>query len=303
MRDDYIKYLEVIMAGLAAIPLILLYWLRPPKADGHRLYALFVDCIPDAIVMLLAFQVVYWLFYQRGLVEIGPSVAPTPVRATLPPDPQNGRMALIPAEINKAATDEQKDEGERDVLIVVDVQDDFISGSLRAHDAQSILQPLNAAIHIAESMGMLVVFTKDWHPPEHWSFKVNGGPWATHCIMNSEGAKLSTSLRIPASSVVLEFGVDPGTFGYSPLENPALDLIVRSPRVRTVYVTGIALEYCVQATCRAVLTRGKRTVAVENAIACAGDNTEDTEKVWRELTDQGVVRAKNHTVMARSLSE
>jgi len=54
-------------------------------------------------------------------------------------------MQFIPDEVVKAASKESKPDGGRDVLIVVDVQCDFFSGPLKAHDAARILQPLKAA--------------------------------------------------------------------------------------------------------------------------------------------------------------
>jgi len=72
-------------------------------------------------------------------------------------------MEAIPEEVEKASHknvghDEAVGKTLRDangltnVLVVVDVQEDFISGSLKAHDASSIIKPLNSAIRMAESM-------------------------------------------------------------------------------------------------------------------------------------------------------
>jgi nicotinamidase/pyrazinamidase len=218
-----------------------------------------------------------------GLSNIGPDH---------PSDSHEQFMEFIPNEVEKAASEEVKLDSGRDVLIVVDVQRDFFSGPMKAHDAARIVQPLNAAIGLAESKGMVVVFTQDWHPPDHWSFKENGGPWLTHCVMKTPGAELVSDIERPPTSAVFKFGVYPDTLGYSPLENTALDLIVSSPQVRTVYVAGIALEYCIQATCLGILERGKRTVALETAIAAATDNLEEIEKVWSSLVKKGVVREK-----------
>lgn len=201
-------------------------------------------------------------------------------------------MQFIPDEVMKAASEEPELDEKRDVLIVVDVQCDFISGPLKAHDTAKIIQPLNTAISIAESKEMLIIFTKDWHPQNHCSFKENGGPWPTHCVMGTMGAELLSDIWRPPASVVFEFGVHPESLGYSPLENIALDLVVSNPQVRTVYVAGIALEYCVQATCCGILELGKRVVALETAIAAASSNIEETEKLWRDLVHKGVEREK-----------
>jgi len=147
---------------------------------------------------------------------------------------------------------------------------------------------------------MIVVFTKDWHREDHWSFKVNGGPWNTHSVQGTPGAELSAELYKPVERVVIEFGVDPGKSGYSPLENRAFNALLASPTVGTVFVTGIALEYCVQATCVGASEKGKRVVALEGLIATADANLETIEKVWRDLHAIGVVREKRHGVLGEA---
>ncbi len=310
MRDDNVRYLLAMIAILAIAVLSIVYWRLPPETDAHRLYLLFIECIPDAIVAMAVIPTVYWLFYRRGIVSMGDErhALESVSSGEEVSRKRNGFMEVIPAEVDKAShknvgPDEvggktpREANGLTHVLVVVDVQEDFISGSLKAHDASSIIKPLNSAIRMAESKGMIVVFTKDWHPKDHWSFKDNGGPWNTHCVQGTPGAALSAELYKPVESVVIEFGVDPGKPGYSPLENRAFEVLLASPTVGTVYVTGIALEYCVQATCVGASEKGKRVVALEGAIATAEANPETIEKVWRDLHAIGVVREKWHGVL------
>ena len=70
-----------------------------------------------------------------------------------------------------------------------------------------------------------------------------------------------------------------------------MDLILSNPAVRTVYIAGIALEYSVQVTCRNLLQRGKKTVALETAIVTASESPEQIERVWRQLATEGLERA------------
>lgn len=202
-------------------------------------------------------------------------------------------LRFIQEEVAKAASEKVEPGNEREVLILVDLQRDFFAGPMKAHGAGKIVEPLKAVIRTARSRGMVIAFTKDWHPADHWSFKENGGPWMTHCVMGTEGAELVSEVEKPQTSVIFEFGVEPGTLGYSPLENAALDLVVSNPRVQTVYVAGVALEYCVQATCLGLLDRGKRTVALESAIAATTEDGERIEKVWGTLVGRGVIRQKS----------
>ena len=67
-------------------------------------------------------------------------------------------------------------------LIVVDVQNDFVSGTLAVPGAKDIIENVNAHIAAADNKDAPIFFTKDWHMPKHPSFKEQGGPWPPHCV-------------------------------------------------------------------------------------------------------------------------
>ncbi|MCQ2167886.1 MAG: isochorismatase family protein [Bacteroidales bacterium] len=73
-------------------------------------------------------------------------------------------------------------------LIIVDLQEDFYSpdGSLYVRGAEILPERIAG---ITENYNN-VIFTLDWHPLNHCSFKQNGGPWPVHCLMYSRGASL-----------------------------------------------------------------------------------------------------------------
>lgn len=291
---DNKNYLLSFIALLSAVVLVLVYWLAPPPTvDGHRLYQFLFDCIPDAFVALVAIPVLYWLFVRRGIPGL---VVEQSVNYST--DNQQAHMPNIPVEVIKASSPSAPSKGPNAVLVVVDVQNDFISGSLQAYKAHKAIQPINNAIRIAESHGMVIVFTKDWHPEDHWSFKENRGPYPTHCVRNTPGAELSDNLHIPLSSLKIHFGVNAGDVGYSALENASLAMLVDNPRIEAVYVVGIALNYCVLSTCVSLTELGKRTFAIEEAIASADDDDVANEKVWSELERHGVVRLRNVAAFA-----
>ena len=201
----------------------------------------------DAFVALIAIPLVYWLFIRRGISGLA---LDRPVTTTVGDDTNShpSNMPNIAVEVTKASSPSLTSHRSTAVLIVVDVQNDFISGSLKAHKAAKIIQPVNNAIRIAASRGMLIVFTRDWHPKEHWSFKENDGPYDTHCLMGEPGSQFPKELHVPPDSLVVNFGVNPGDVGYSALENASLAALVNNPNIDAVYVVGIALNYCVQST-------------------------------------------------------
>lgn len=74
----------------------------------------------------------------------------------------------------------------RKILVAVDLQKDFIDGSLTVPGAASVIPVINEAKHRFD----LVYFTLDWHPVGHCSFKEQGGPWPPHCVHHTAGAAI-----------------------------------------------------------------------------------------------------------------
>lgn len=74
------------------------------------------------------------------------------------------------------------------MLIVVDPQIDFISGTLPVPGAAKAMDRLASHIKAHAADYALMVVTNDWHPYDHCSFAPNGGPWPVHCVQYSEGA-------------------------------------------------------------------------------------------------------------------
>lgn len=179
------------------------------------------------------------------------------------------------------------------VFIVVDVQVDFCAGgALGVAQSKSLIEPLNAAIRKAESQDMLIICTRDWHPENHSSFERFGGEWLPHCIGNTSGAQFHPQLIIPERCEIVNKGMDIDKDGYSPYENPKMKELIYQPNIKNVYVTGIALEYCVSSTCLDTIKLGKHVVAVEPLIRSISEDRAAIEERWAELVEAGVVRAQ-----------
>src|SRR5947209_7754203 len=102
-----------------------------------------------------------------------------------------------------------------DGLIVVDVQNDFCSGgALAVPDGDAVVEPLNRLME----QFPFVVATRDWHPPDHRSFREQGGPWPPHCVRDTPGAQLHPGLRSADVDAIVDKGCDPDVEGYSGFE-------------------------------------------------------------------------------------
>ncbi|HTY99013.1 MAG TPA: isochorismatase family protein, partial [Rhodocyclaceae bacterium] len=103
-----------------------------------------------------------------------------------------------------------------DALVVVDVQVDFLPGGrLAVPDGDAVVAPLNAWLERFAAGRLPVFATRDWHPPDHCSFRAQGGPWPPHCVADSPGAAFAPGLRLPADAQVISKAVEPETDAYS----------------------------------------------------------------------------------------
>lgn len=171
-------------------------------------------------------------------------------------------------------------------LIVVDVQRDFCEGgALAAADTLSLLKPLEQCIEAARRAKTAIVYTKDWHPEGHSSFRPQGGPWPVHCVAASSGAELMPPLRAREDEIVIHKGVQAEGPGYSGFELTGLENKLRQLKVKRVGVSGIATEYCVRATALDALQQGFQVTVLTDLIRAVQPN--EAAKVLEELRKAG----------------
>ena len=80
-------------------------------------------------------------------------------------------------------------------LVIVDLQKDFYdpSGALYVKGGEKVVEEIRKLI-LTDLQINQVIFTVDWHTPEDYSFKKNGGEWPIHCLQYSEGASLAKEI-------------------------------------------------------------------------------------------------------------
>ena len=107
-------------------------------------------------------------------------------------------------------------------LLVIDVQNDFCTGSMKVKGALEIIPLINSVRHLFD----LVAFSKDWHPPDHCSFKAdvkgqvirkgdNTEFWPIHCVQGTEGAALQKDLVVSSDDLLITKGENPLTESYA----------------------------------------------------------------------------------------
>lgn len=154
-----------------------------------------------------------------------------------------------------------------DALVVVDVQRDFLpGGALAVPEGDRVVPALNRYLEQFEREGLLVVLTRDWHPPDHVSFSVRGGPWPPHCVAGTPGAEFAPGLRLPASAQLCSKASQPDAEAYSGFEGTELAASLRSQGIRRLFVGGLATDYCARATVLDALREGFEVLLLVDAI-------------------------------------
>lgn len=175
-------------------------------------------------------------------------------------------------------------EGNR-MLLLVDVQYDFINGSLAVNGAPESMQALADYIS-AQPKGTYkqIVMTSDFHPYNHSSFKDNGGMWPVHCVQYSHGAAifqpvLDAVYAHQADAVVLTKGDDVKVDEYSIMANKAsaerLQQIIKDNNIQVIEVAGLCGDFCVGNTIKDLVKAGygKNVCVLKKYIGNIDDGT------------------------------
>lgn len=93
-------------------------------------------------------------------------------------------------------------------LVIVDAQSDFITGTMSFKSARNILDPIKKFIKTHKDEIDQIIFTGDWHPYNHCSFKKYGGEFQHHCIQYTPGACIEPKLLKYVQSLELNYKVD-----------------------------------------------------------------------------------------------
>jgi nicotinamidase/pyrazinamidase len=195
-----------------------------------------------------------------------------------------------------------------DALLIVDFQNDFCpGGALPVAEGDRIAGPINELLDSFD----LVVATRDWHPPDHGSFKgIEVDPaewrgtdppsiWPVHCVQGTPGAELNPALESVKVDVVIDKGQDPNSQGYSAFQDTRLGDLLRERGVDRLFVTGLATDYCVKNSVLDALRLGFGVTVVEDAVRGVDVEPGDSQKALEEMEAAGAELAKSEEVKER----
>jgi nicotinamidase/pyrazinamidase len=194
----------------------------------------------------------------------------------------------------------------QDVLIVVDVQNDFCpGGALAVANGDSVIEVIHRIAPAFEH----IVLTQDWHTPGHHSF-ASAHPgrhafetidlaygaqtlWPDHCVQGTEGAAFHPSLALPQAELILRKGFRPQIDSYSAFfENDrttptGLAGYLGERNLTRVFFTGLAYDYCVGYSALDARRLGLPAVIVHDACR-AIDLNDSVAKIEAEFAQAGV---------------
>jgi nicotinamidase/pyrazinamidase len=148
------------------------------------------------------------------------------------------------------------------VLLIVDVQNDFIKGgALAVPDAEQVIPVINELMDKFD----LVLATQDWHPQQSVHFK----KWPIHCVAGSKGAEFPPELHKEKINQVFHKGTGDRDDGYSAFESTNIKPVdyLNKRGISDLYICGIALEYCVKYSVLDALKEGFKVFLIRDAIA------------------------------------
>jgi len=205
--------------------------------------------------------------------------------------------------------------GNRDVLVVVDVQNCFTPGGSLAVKEGDVIVPL---INRIAKQFKHVVITQDWHTADHISFASqhagkkpfdmvklaygNQVLWPDHCVQGTEGAALHKDLSIPHAELIIRKGYRREVDSYSAFleadkkTQTGLGGYLKQRGLKRVFFAGLATDFCVGWSALDARKQGFEALVIEDA--CRGIDVQGSlAKAWAAMKAAGVKRIQSTDVI------
>jgi nicotinamidase/pyrazinamidase len=201
--------------------------------------------------------------------------------------------------------------GDNDLLLIIDVQNDFCpGGALAVADGDAVVPIIN---RLAEPFAH-VALTQDWHPSGHSSFATShpgSAPfetismpygqqtlWPDHCVQGTQGAAFHPQLATQRAELVIRKGFRREIDSYSAFyENDrrtptGLAGYLRERGLRRIFLAGLATDFCVHYSAVDARRLGFEAVVVEPACR-AIDLAGSLDAAWSAMATAGVQRVND----------
>lgn len=202
----------------------------------------------------------------------------------------------------------------KSALIVVDVQNCFVDGgTLPVKGGAQVVPVINKLAAAFQN----IVVTQDWHTPGHASFATaHAGKkpfestnlsygtqvlWPDHCVQGSDDAALHKDLKLPTAQLIIRKGFRKDVDSYSAFEeadrktSTGLAGYLKGRGIDTVFITGLATDFCVAWTALDARKLGFTTYVIEDATR-AIDLNGSLAAAWKQMADAGVKRIQSSDI-------
>ena len=185
-------------------------------------------------------------------------------------------------------------------LLIIDVQNDFVSGSLAVSGSMEIIPKINSLIE--EIKFNNIIYTKDNHPENHVSFKGSSssrlrilldpltekyrGAFAVHCVQGTFGSEIHKDLIFKENSKVFCKGENKLKEEFSGFSNPNLDLYLKENLVKKVFIVGLTFDFCVSSTAYDSISNGYETYILKDCSKSI--NAENEKTIEDEMRSKGI---------------
>ena len=204
--------------------------------------------------------------------------------------------------------------GPKAALLVIDVQNCFVTGgTLAVKGGEEVVPIINKIAPAFEN----IVVTQDWHTPGHTSFasahsgkkpfesiKLSYGNqvlWPDHCVQGTPDAALQKDLSLPTAQLVIRKGFHKDTDSYSAFmeadgkTSTGLAAYLKARGIDTVYVAGLATDFCVSWTALDARKAGFKAYVIEDA-SRGIDLNGSLKAAWDKMTKAGVMRIQSSDI-------
>jgi nicotinamidase/pyrazinamidase len=201
--------------------------------------------------------------------------------------------------------------GAASALVVVDVQNCFVDGgTLPVKGGAQVVPVINKLASAFDN----IVITQDWHTPGHASFaSTHAGKkpfeamqlsygtqvlWPDHCVQGTDDAALVKDLKLPTAELIIRKGFHKDVDSYSAFEEAdrktatGLAGYLKGRGINTVFITGLATDFCVAWTAIDARKLGFDTYVIEDATRGI-DLNGSLAAAWKDMTAAGVKRIQS----------
>jgi len=194
-------------------------------------------------------------------------------------------------------------------LLLIDLQNDFCpQGALAVSEGDRVIPIALDAIKQAQQKSVPVIATQDWHPAQHGSFASQSGGkigemgelagleqiwWPDHCVQGSEGAEFHPLLNAAHFDHIVHKGTDATIDSYSAFfdngrrASTELHSWLQRHQIDTLYMMGLATDYCVKYSVMDALHLGYRVVVITDGCRGVNIKPEDSKIALQQMQTLG----------------